>query len=97
MYLVTITKKKLTIFARLFVYAPKLHTDAPTSEINCHEASVWYQYDALNIANTLTHKTYLVMYLVTITKKKQICRFCPFTSLRTQVAPICPDFCNKWS
>ena len=49
-YLVTIIKKNsnLLIFA-CPVYAPKLHPDASTFEINGHEASVWYQYDVLRI------------------------------------------------
>ena len=54
MYLVTIIKKKVKFvnFAFLPVYAPKLHPDAPTFKINGHEASVWYQYDELDIVWT---------------------------------------------
>ena len=33
----------------VYFYAPKLHPDAPTFEINGHEASVIYQYDELHI------------------------------------------------
>ena len=52
MYLVTIIKKKksnLSIFACLQIYAPMLHPDALTFEINGHKASVWHQYDELHI------------------------------------------------
>ena len=47
MYLVTIIKQKFrfAIFACFPVYAPKLHPDAHTFEINGHEASMWYHYD----------------------------------------------------
>ena len=38
-------KSNLSIFACLLIYAPKLHSDALTLELNGHEASVWYQYD----------------------------------------------------
>ena len=50
MYLVTIVKKKnYCDFFLLSVYAPKLHPDAQTFEINDHEASVRYLYNALHI------------------------------------------------
>ena len=75
MYLDTIKRRRksnLSIFACLVIYAPKLHPDALTFELNGHEASVWYQYDELQYSvNKLTHITCLIMHLVTIIKKKK--------------------------
>ena len=54
----------------------------------------WVTYNV----NKLTHKTYLVMYLVTIIKKKiKFVDFCLPTNLCVQVAPRCLDFWNKLS
>ena len=55
----------------------------------------WVTYNV----NKSTHKTYLVMYLVTILKKKKIkfVDFCLLTNLCTQVAPRCLDLWTKWS
>ena len=36
---------KFVDFGPLLIYAPKLHPDALTFELNGHEAYVWYQYD----------------------------------------------------
>ena len=72
MYLVTIRNKKVKLeYLCLLKYkCPKLHPNAPSFEINGHEASFWYTYNAYSV-NKLSHKTYLVMYLVTIIKKKK--------------------------
>ena len=43
-----------TIYA-ILLYTPKLHSNAPTFEINGYETSVWYQYDGLHIIWTNWH------------------------------------------
>ena len=43
---------KFVTFACLPFYAHMLHLNAPTFEINGHEASVWHQYDGLHIMST---------------------------------------------
>ena len=48
--------------------------------------------------NKVTHKSYLVMYLVTIIKEKlKFVDFCLLSGLSTQVTSSCLDFWNKWS
>ena len=45
-------KNQICRFALLPAFASKLNPDAPTFEINGHEASVWYQDDELRIVWT---------------------------------------------
>ena len=75
MYLVTIIEKKksnLSIFAYLIIYALKFHPNALTFELNRHEVSLWYPIWWITYSvNKLNHITHLVMYLVTIIKKKK--------------------------
>ena len=88
------TNSNLSIFACLPVYAPQV---APW----CHNFSnkwswglyvipiLWVTYRG----NKLTHKTYLVMYSVTIIMiQTQICWFSLAYNLGTHVAPRCTTF-----
>ena len=84
--------------AYTFINLSKLHQVATTFEINGREASQWYKiwWITYNV-NKLDRRTYLVMYLVTIIKKKtEICRFLLAYKFM-QVESRCPDFQNKWS
>ena len=100
MYLVTIIKEKLIYFdfaclpgyARSCTQMP--HFWNKWSWGLCVIPKWWITYSV----NKLTHKTYLVMYLVTIIKKiTRIFRCCLLTSLCPQVALRRHHFWTTWS
>ena len=99
LYWVTIMKKKLKFIdfcnsSLCIQVAPRSHNFWNKWSWGLCVMPIWrITYNV----NKCTHKTYLVMYLVTILKK--VLKFVDFwfTDLCTQVAPRSQDFWNKWS
>ena len=95
MYLVTIIKitSQICRFIFVTVYITKLQPDAPTFEINGHEASVWYHYDELHAFWTNWPKNLSgSVFGYNHKQKTQIWRLTLVTVYITKLQPDAPTF-----